>query len=71
MLKGIFGFDDVWVGSGNTKLHVVNATVGLIIKDAITLPDFDGLIGLAYPQMSIYGTPLFDSIINQKLLFRN
>lgn len=33
--------------------------------------DFDAVVGLAYPSMSSYGMPIFDSMIQQNLLTRN
>lgn len=42
-----------------------------MINDTVTNPQFDGIIGLAYPAMSKYETPLFDSMMKQGLLENN
>ncbi|CAD8044662.1 unnamed protein product [Paramecium primaurelia] len=40
--------------------------------DVFALSDFDGIVGLAYPTMAAYHfNPLFDNIMQQKLLDRN
>lgn len=33
--------------------------------------DYDAIIGLAYPKMANAGLPIFDSMIQQKLLDKN
>ena len=44
----------------------------MIRKDHVLDTTFDGIIGLAYPCMSGFkGLPLFDSMMQQKLLLRN
>lgn len=58
---------------GNIKIN--DQKFGEILKedgDVFAAGKFSGILGLAYPSMAAYNqTPVFDSIINQKLLTNN
>ena len=70
-LRGYFGYDDFRVGTGANQIKVTNQTIGLIVEEHLLDKDYDAIIGLAYPAMANVGSPLFDSMINQKLLNKN
>jgi len=61
------------VQSGPVKVH--DQTFGLITKedgDVFVSGKFDGILGLSFPALSASGyTPVFDSIISQRLLTSN
>jgi hypothetical protein len=48
-VTGEVGYDDVRIGFGESLILVQNATLGLIVNDSVTMPSFDGIIGLSYP----------------------
>ncbi|EKX71976.1 cathepsin E, putative [Theileria equi strain WA] len=64
------GFDNVKIGS----LEIKHQPIGLSVLESEhpfgDLP-FDGLVGLGFPDKELESTPIFDSIIDQKLLKRN
>jgi len=62
-LSGYFAFDDFRVGEGIKEIHIKQQTLGLITYEEVLDTDYDAIVGLAYPAMAEYGTPVFDSMI--------
>lgn len=62
-------------GIVHNKLTVKNQAFGLITSESVLDDTFDCICGLAYPTMantgSINGTPLFDTMMQQKILHNN
>ncbi|XP_044537940.1 pepsin A-like [Gracilinanus agilis] len=67
-MTGILGYDTLQVGA----LTVTNQTFGLSKTEPGTFlagTDWDGILGLAYPQLSMFrASPVFDSMWDQALL---
>jgi cathepsin D len=59
------------LGEGEGTIHIKNQTIGLIVEEHVLDDDYDAIIGLAYPKMANAGLPIFDNMINQKLLDKN
>jgi len=75
---GHFVTDDVRVGSCDDKssgqIHIKNQKFGNVEKQKtiFTGTNFESIVGLAYPALAEKGvTPVFDEMINQKLLKDN
>ena len=70
-LSGEFGSDTVYINGievKNQDFSQIKKEVGAVFAEA----KFEGIVGLAYPEMAAYKLPpLFDSIMGQKLLGRN
>ena len=49
-------------------IHTVNQTIGLIKEEHMLSPEYDAIVGLAYPTMADAGDPIFDTMMNQGLL---
>lgn len=72
-LEGEFARDQVTLGSNNLasgcSLNVKDYEFGLVEKQDVFNSEFDAIIGMAYPTMSVPGvTPFFDNIIHKKVL---
>eukprot|EP01017_Pseudomicrothorax_dubius_P050106 TRINITY_DN9424_c0_g2_i8.p1 TRINITY_DN9424_c0_g2~~TRINITY_DN9424_c0_g2_i8.p1 ORF type:complete len:420 (-),score=62.57 TRINITY_DN9424_c0_g2_i8:166-1425(-) len=70
-LAGEIGSDNVFMGGLNISsqnFSLIEREIGEVFLEA----KFDGIVGLAYPDMAAYNmSPLFDNVINQKILQRN
>jgi Eukaryotic aspartyl protease len=62
-LRGYFGIDDFRLGQGKDELHIKEQTIGLMVEEHVLDPDYDAIIGLAYPEMANVGLPIFDSMM--------
>jgi hypothetical protein len=68
-LEGHFGTDDLIIGENEeTSIHIKNQTMGLMTTIDFLDNSYDAIIGLAYPAMSDAGLPIFDMMMQQKLL---
>ena len=70
-LNGHFAFDDYRVGRGENAIHIKKQIFGMVEEEHIFDDTYDSIIGLAYPEMSAHGHPMFDSMMRQNLLESN
>ena len=63
--------DDFRLGNLDSPIHIKNQTIGLMIEEHVLDNDYDAILGLAYPSMAATGMPIFDSMMEQKLLKQN
>ncbi|CAE7616060.1 PGA [Symbiodinium natans] len=68
-LRGILGSDDVFVGPFRVKAQ----SLGLISEesgDAFTAFPIDGIVGLAFPALSVKTRTLLDNLVQEKAMFK-
>jgi hypothetical protein len=62
-LNGHFAYDDYRIGKDENSIHIIGQIFGMVEEEHIFDDTYDAIIGLAYPEMSAHGYPMFDSMM--------